>query len=411
MTVAGRCACRCGEPTRNIQEIAERVAGEDSYIAHLWIEGMQLNNAVLGAHKRSLAHAARVAARVSIADYVEAALSSCGMMADAAAVERAHLASSDLAESSGEYPNGMWMPLALGRTLTVGSATQAGNLASAAVLGADLIPALRPYSGVIAAGATIITGLQGQTVSLPRMSSAVVPQWVSEEGISANPDPAYDQCVIRPRTLSATVTFSRRLAMNTSLRNGFEQALRTELIAAVMSEVDRVALAGSGAGQEPTGIISDAGVPSVAAGVNGGAPTLALLAEMERVHGESFGKPATGWFGNAAVREALRNTRRAADLDFLMPAESQDLLGRPYASTEHVPGDLTKGTGVDLSALILGHWPAVIVGFWGPAAVDLLVDPITLARQGLIRLTALAEVGVALSNPEAFVRCTDLATS
>lgn len=372
---------------------------------------MHFSQAIVGAHKRSLANASRVAARVSIADYVEAALSSCGMMADHAAVERARLASSDLAEASGEYPNGMWMPFALGRAITVGSTTQAGYLAQDAVLGGDLIPALRPYSGVIAAGATIITGLQGQSVALPRMSSAVVPQWVAEEGVSANPDPSFDQCIVRPRTLSATVTFSRRLAMNTSLRNGFEQALRTELIASLMSEVDRVALAGSGIGQEPAGIVSDASVPTVAAGADGGPPTLALLAEMERVHGESFGQPATGWFGNAAVRESLRNTRRAADLDFLMPAESRDLLGRPYASTEHVPGNLTKGAGVDLSALILGHWPAVIVGFWGPAAVDLLVDPITLARQGMIRMTALAEVGVALSNPEAFVRCKDLATS
>jgi HK97 family phage major capsid protein len=183
-----------------------------------------------------------------------------------------------------------------------------------------------------------------------------------------------------------------------------------ELTKAIFAEVDRVILAGSGSGQEPLGLMRDSAVPTVAAGTNGAAPTWALLTEMERTYAANCGMQNPSWVTNAALRKKLRNTQQGTNLPYCWSDDNQ-LLGYDAAVSEHAPGDFTKGTGTGLSGALLGDMSSVLIGQWGPQAVDAIINPYSLAYQGLIRIDAFMEIGVGFRHEKAFVKCTDLVTS
>jgi HK97 family phage major capsid protein len=326
----------------------------------------------------------------------------------AAAAERAF----DFSARAGSVHNaparGLYVPFAgLTRDLWTGTSTAGGYLSADAHNG-TLINAIRPFSGVIAAGAQVIGGWDDGNLVVPRLDTGGTVEWIAEGASPGNGDPGIGQLVIVPHALCATITITRRLSKQNSLHGAIEAAIFGDLARAAWAEVDRVALAGSGSG-EPAGLLNEASVPVVAAGTNGAAPTWELLTEMERAQGENYGPAPGTWGTNSAVREALRNTPRGAGLDYIWP-EGDELLGRPTIVTEHVPGNLTKGTGTNLSALIYGDMQSVMIGLWGPAAFDVVIDPYTLASNGKIRLVAHMQVGVGFRHAKAFVKCTDLVT-
>ena len=66
----------------------------------------------------------------------------------------------------------------------------------------------------------------------------------------------------------------------------------------------------------------------------------------------------------------------------------------------NVPSDLTKGTGIDLSAMIFGAWADLLIGQWG--GIDLIVDDVTEAAKGDVRLVAHSEWDIAVRHAESF---------
>lgn len=324
---------------------------------------------------------------------------------------RAFAASRAIADASGRPARGMWIPLVAGRSLNSTTNTgQGGYLVNLNAHDGRLVEALKPYSGVIASGARIVSGLADGALVMPKVEQGIGLEWIGEGGTPSSDDPQFDQVIVQPRTLSATITFSRQVSRGSSTRGGLVAALSGELQAAMWSEVDRVILAGSGADDEPEGLIYREDVPTVSAGTNGNAPTWSLLTEMEEAVGVASGNVPTAWFANSAGRRKLRLTEKANGSGrFLL--EGADLFGIPFRATEHLPGDLAKGEGSNLSPLLLGDWSQVVVGLWGPPALDVIVDPYTLANFGQVRMTAFLEVGYVLRHADALVRCTDLVTT
>ncbi len=314
------------------------------------------------------------------------------------------------AEISGFAPDGIWLPLSIGsRGLSAGTASAGGVLVGTPTDGA-LIEVLRPFSGIIRAGATVISGLRQGRLTLPRFSTGAGVAWLGENGAVSTADPGFDTVTIVPTRVAAAITFSRELALMSSLRGGIQGVVISELMAAIWAEIDRVALYGSGIGDEPRGLLNDAAVPTVAIGTNGGAPTTALLAEMERTIGAANASPSA-WFTTAAARSKLRQTPRNAGASDGLWTDANAVLGYPAIATEHLPSNLAKGTGTDLSALLLGDFSQIVIGIWGPAAIDVIVNPYTYGDSGHVRILAQMEVGIGWRHATAFAKCVDLATA
>jgi len=76
------------------------------------------------------------------------------------------------------------------------------------------------------------------------------------------------------------------------------------------------------------------------------------------------------------------------------------IAGYPVGISNHVPSNITKGSGSNLSSLVFGNWSDILIGHWG--ILDVLVDPYTLGLSGGIRVRAMMDVDVAVRHPESF---------
>ena len=94
---------------------------------------------------------------------------------------------------------------------------------------------------------------------------------------------------------------------------------------------------------------------------------------------------------------------------FIWEGGDTPLNGYRAGVTNSVPGNLTKGDGTGLSAIIFGNFADLVIGMWG--SLDLMVDPYSGSTAGTVRVVALQDVDVALRNAESFATFEDVLTA
>lgn len=315
-----------------------------------------------------------------------------------------------LRQRSGAVANGTWLPLvALTRPATRdldsvnGLPLKTGSVASAAAT------TLLPTSGLISGGAQILSGINSATLSLPYLSGGTgAAAWHAEGQAPAAPlEPSFKLATVVPKSICVELVVSRRLLMNTAI--DLNELLRQEIAQRFGSAIDAAALNGDGV-LEPDGLLNQAGLDVLALGPDGEAITHADLAELEarvlsRANG-SMEKPA--WVIGPKMTRKLRTTAKNAGA---MIFEGNDLLGHQVIQTSAMPENLTKGTSTDCAAIVFGDLAEVFVGFWGPAAVDLMIDAYTMAKEAKVRIIARAEVGIVARRIGAFAGVKDALTT
>lgn len=370
---------------------------------------------MLDTHLRSLVNTVKpdfgksqtAASHVKRHDFAEALLYTTGLGPSTEGAQRAFNYSSRVGEIYKRPARGIYVPLNASRDLNTASAPTGGDLV-ANTYAASLIEAIRPASVAIQAGARLIPGVPDGAVILPKLDSASTVHWINEGSSPPQGDPEFAPSIlINPRTISGRTKYTRRLMGMSALAASFERAIFDDLFRSIWTEVDRVVLCGSGVAPEPMGILNNGNFHVEEIGTDGGAPTWGLLTEIERELGSRLGYSDASWVTNAAVRKKLRNTRRAADLDFCW-SDTNEVLGRSTFVTEHIPSNLEKGTSDTLSAIAFGDFSTIIMPIWGPAAIDVIVNPYTYANSGMVEMMAFMDIGIGFRHDEAFVVCKDV---
>ena len=112
---------------------------------------------------------------------------------------------------------------------------------------------------------------------------------------------------------------------------------------------------------------------------------------------------------NTALRGKLKSTEISSNTGRFV-WEGNQLNGYAAMASNQIPSDLTKGTGSSLSAIIFGNFSDLIVGSWGPG-IELLVNPYSKDKEGVIRIVGFSFVDVGIRHPESFCRVVDAVTS
>lgn len=339
--------------------------------------------------------------QLGLADFLLASLPHPGPF-DERRLKAVYETSHELRTLYGQNPDGVLMPWEILRR-------DLSTTTAASVTGGRHNPiedVIRPISVVATAGARIISGVRAGALHLPLVDHASEPQWITEGNPAPQSEPDFKLLSIQPSTLGAQFVVSRSLLLHGG--PALEQSLREHLSATVGATIDRAILAGSGTDPEPQGILNHPDVPTVSLGTNGGPVTWGALAEVDRLAmAGARGNQPGAWVTNDKVMKALRTTPRGSGLDYIAPG--RDLLGRTVLMSEHVPSNLTKGTGTNLSALVTGSWREAVVVVWG-GGLDISVDAYTKIKDGRVVVTAHADIGFGLTRPEAFSRIIDLQT-
>jgi HK97 family phage major capsid protein len=267
-----------------------------------------------------------------------------------------------------------------------------------------LIRALLPNLVLGGLGTRFLTGLRGN-IDL-RSIGAVVSGWNTEQGAAVDGSPGTAQQQMIPRRLATLALFSKQLQHQSDYF--IESVLTEEIYRSIAVAVERAAIVGGGANQ-PTGILSTAGLANVEAGnPDGGALTYNLAVAMETALAQlDAANGSLGYLTNARVRGTAKTTAKNANLatGFIWD-QGNTINGYNAAVSSVVPANLAKGANNNLSALIFGNFNDLLIGNWG--GMDLTIDPYTAAGTGQVRLIANTFWDVAIRRQQSFATMTDI---
>lgn len=323
--------------------------------------------------------------------------------------------SQEIARKLGRSTSGFFVPTSLRAPIaTAGTTlTSAAGGATVPTYLQPLIEILRAKMLVRAMGAQVLSGLSG-LVNFPKQLATAALTWVAENSgtdVSETDLANYFGSIgLTPKQAMATLAYSRTFMAQTSLdAEGF---FRNDLSRVNALGLDKVAISGSGSGAEPRGVLNTSGVGIVVCGdPDGAVPTWDHIVGLETdvaVDNADFG--TLGYLTNPVMRGKLKTTQKFAGTngDPIWEKGSNgfgELNGYRAGATTQVPSDLSKGgsSGI-LSAIIFGNWNDLVIGEYG--ALELIVDPYRLKKQGMIEITSnlLADVLVLRAQSFAVIK-------
>jgi HK97 family phage major capsid protein len=193
-----------------------------------------------------------------------------------------------------------------------------------------------------------------------------------------------------------------------------EQFIRNDFARIMAIGIDSAAIAGTAVDNQPRGILNTSGIGSVALGTNGGVPTWQSIVNLKReIAIDNADTTAMRFMANPAVEAKLMTTPKQSsgvEGNFILADPGTSLCGYPFLSTNQVPSNLTKGSGTNLSALILGTWSDLIIGEWG--VLEILPNPYGAGyASGNVTIRAMQTIDIAVRYPQSFAAITDMTTT
>lgn len=210
-------------------------------------------------------------------------------------------------------------------------------------------------------GATFLTGLVGN-ISIPRYSGSTV-GWKGEMIAADNGEGAFDTVELSPKRLTAYIDISKQFLVQDSV--GAEEMLRADIVNALMAKLEQT-IFGDAAGDttKPAGIFYNAEEVD---------PSYAAVCEAEADVTDFTGDKR--FVMSPSMRAQFKQTTisgEQTDLRLLM--EGNEVNGYPVSASSNV---LKEGWA-------FGDFRELVVAQWG--AIDIVVDPYTLATKNAIRL-------------------------
>jgi len=315
--------------------------------------------------------------------------------------------SDEMASKLGKRAQGFYIPTdVLMRDINVTTATAGGHTVATDLLSGSFIDMLRNKMSVVGLGATMLNDLVGN-IAIPRQTGGATSYWVAESGAVTESQAAFDQVTMSPKTVGSMSDISRKMLLQSSL--DVESFVRNDLATSLALAIDSAAINGSGASNQPKGILNQTGIGSVVGGTNGAAADWADVVDLESaVAVDNADMGALGFLTNAAVRGSLLQTEKSSGTGQYVWSDNDTLRGYGAAVSNQVPSNGTKGSGTNLSSMIFGNFNDLIIGTWG--GIDINVDTSTGSSSGTVRVVALQDVDVAVRHAESFAAMTDIIT-
>jgi HK97 family phage major capsid protein len=232
-----------------------------------------------------------------------------------------------------------------------------------------------------AAGATVLTGLQGN-FNWPRYlktaNGTIIN--IAENATPGGISPTVSQVSFSPKRLATFVDVSDQLIIQSN--EVITQVLSRNIQQQASVLAEQRAIFGSGSSNQPLGIINTSGIGSVVGGTNGAAPTWAALSAITgKVDQANAIMGNLGWLANAKTKTQLQTTLKnnvtGTDSRYIYDPDQKDAMLAGYTPhwTNSVPSNLTKGSANAIcSAIIFGNFADLVQAFWGGVTLDIVRD-------------------------------------
>jgi HK97 family phage major capsid protein len=266
----------------------------------------------------------------------------------------------------------------------------------------EIIDILRKRSVILQSGGQSLAGLVGP-VPFPKQTGDPTIRWMGENPASAAAASqlAFGTVLLSPKTMIGTVPFPRQLVNMASL--DIEGRIRNSLGAQHGLEADRVGLHGKGTDGEPLGLWDTPGVATTAMGGAPDANTFGKLVTLgSQIADANADTDTMRYVTTPLYAGKLKSTlvASAAGSEMLWRGTFREgeVAGYRASSTGQVRKNL--GGGADEHGLFFGDWSQITFGFWG--AMEFIVDVVTLADKGQIKITTFQMFDSGVLRPESF---------
>jgi HK97 family phage major capsid protein/HK97 family phage prohead protease len=299
-------------------------------------------------------------------------------------------------------------------TATGGTNGDQGGVTVPVVLGSiiDLLYAKMVLRGL---GAQFLTGLTGN-VDFPRMATGSSGLHKAENAALGESSPTFGKVTLRPNRFGTFIEISKQLLLQSN--ESVEALVRNDIATALALGMEAGALTGTGANDQPLGLLTydggfTSGISEVIGGTDGAAPSWAKVVELETaIANANADIGSLAYLTNPKVRGKMKTTPKVASTDSIMLWEnnSSPINGYRAEVTTQVPSNLDKGSATGVcSAMVFGNWSELIVGMWG--GLDIQANPYARDTEGLVRITAAAFYDTAVRRPQSFAALRDILTT
>lgn len=247
-------------------------------------------------------------------------------------------------------------------------------------------------------GVRVLSGLHGN-VTIPKHGTGVSTGWVAEGNAVPDSDVNPSNVTLSPKHAGGVTELSRQLIMQSS--PDVEQLVRDDFAAVLAQAIDSALIKGGGA-NEPSGVLSTAGIQTANLATLNWANVLAMKAKAELANVD-----ASSWLFNPSVAAKFAGTEKSNGTGIYLLGDDGRMAGIQSYSTNQVPNNATPDP--DAGIAILGDWSQVLLGIW--SEIDILVNPYAQPAYGRggVLVRAMSTVDVALRHPQAFVVASDIA--
>lgn len=293
----------------------------------------------------------------------------------------------------------------LNTTLTTGGAGTGAELVQTEY--GQLIEYLYNKSVINRMGANVLTGLVGP-LSFPKQTGSATLSWTGEapgsDTSASNPTTAF--VTLSPKTAMSTVALSRNLLVQST--PNAEALVRNDLGMVAALGIDRAAIHGLGSSNEPDGLYHLTGVNAKAMG---GVPTFGKLQDMitecaldNALFANAGFVTTPGMAGKLA--QTLVASAAGSDMIWKGAYDNGTMNGYKALASNQISAIMSSSTptGGSEHGIVFGDFSQLIVGQWG--GIELIVDPFTSAKKGLVEITLFMMADIIARHPGAFCKST-----
>lgn len=298
-----------------------------------------------------------------------------------------------------------------GRDFAVGTGSEAGNLVATDLRGDLFTDVLRNKLALGNLGTTMLYGLSGN-IDIPRKTVGMSLGYLAETATATETQPTTSKITMAPKRISGFVEFSKQAVIQSAM--AVEPMLRQDLLSEYGVKVEDAAVNGSGTGVNPRGVRNVSGIGSVVGGANGAQLNWGHVVNLESAVANVNAEPDvnSGYLINTKTRGWAKQTLKAAGMQqFIWDNGAQPLNGYRAEVTNTMPSNLTKGTanGICSSLVYSSMWDMLLIGTFG--AIELTLDEVTQATNGMNRLILNAFIDVGCRRPANFAVMDDALTA
>ncbi len=284
----------------------------------------------------------------------------------------------------------------------------------------ELIDLQRNLEAFANAGAREIALPPSGRFQFPKLTAASTAYWVGEGSPITESQPTTGNLDLQAKKLGVFVKLNNELLRFTS--PSAEGLVRFDMARAAALKADTAMLDGTG-GLQIKGLITYTGIGTHTAsttGADGDTFTPADVALMESKLPDAVDAP-TAWLMRKQMFAALMNRRadavsasdgKGAFLFRNMPATNSappgDLFGTRVVRTAQVAANRAKGSGTDLSYILLGYFPDWIVARLGVMEFLASGHGDTALQNDQTYLRGIQHIDAGPRNPASFVLCDQL---